>query len=272
MADWPIANDAAQYTASSLAGASSYGVNVTANASANTKGTWAEFHPALPFECQGLYLQIPGTNVAAQYSIDIGIGATSAEQVLIADWAVASVRYSGQSLFWPVHIAKGTRVALRSQCSTGGSALQVNGLFMSAGWGHMPGYSSVETYNFSAATTGSTTGNLDPGGTINTKSAYITIGTTVRQIRALNIMLDIRNAAASTYNWRCDVAVGATPDIIIPDLSLLAEITADELSQRTFGPFPVNIPPGTAIKFRAQCSGADATDRLIRNIHMYGFG
>lgn len=271
MADWPVANDATQYERSILSSGSVYGVTVTANASANTKGNWAEMHAALPFECQGFYVQQSSSSAVQQLS-DIGIGPNGSEQVLVANWATATVRASGQSIFFPVYIAKGTRVSMRTQASTGGGGSVFNMLFMSAGWGHMPGYSFCETYNANTATSGSTTGNLDPGGTANTKSSYITIGTTTKQIRALNIMLDIRNAAATTANWRCDVAVGATPDILIPDLSLLVETTMDDLTQRAFGPFPVSIPPGTDIKFRAQCSITDATDRILRNIHMYGMG
>jgi len=273
MADWPIANDAAQYERSSLASASDYGVTVTSNASANTKGAWAELHAALPFEVQGVYLQVTANSTASDYAIDLGIGAGGSEQVIIANWMVSAVRRMGQSIFWPIHIAKGTRVAARMQSgATASPTLQVNGLFMSAGWGHTPGFSFCETYNFNAANTSVTTGNYDPGGTANTKASYITIGTTTRHIRALNMMFDPRNAAATSAIWRCDIAIGATPDIIFPDLTLINETTMDELGQRAFGPFPVNIPPGTAIKFRAQCTITDATDRIMRHIHMYGMG
>lgn len=270
MAEWPL-QKAAQYTASTLSGASAYGVNVTTGA-ANTKGsTWTELHPALPFECHGIYTVIPGMNTADQYAIDFGIGASTAEQTLIPNWCVAAVRFSAQAMFWPIHIGKGVRVSARAQAGNATLTLQVHALFMSAGWGGMPGYTFCEVYNFASSTTGSTN-TFDPGGSANTKPAYITLGTTTRDIRALNVMIDIRNSAASTFNWRWDLAVGATPDIIIPDFPLLSETTSDELGQRSFGPFPVFIPAGTAIKFRAQCSGTDATDRLLRNIHVYGMG
>ena len=64
------------------------GVVPTTGATASTKGAWLEFDASTAFEVYGLWLFITDYSAAAtdaRLAVDIGIGASTAESVLIAD-------------------------------------------------------------------------------------------------------------------------------------------------------------------------------------------
>lgn len=266
MADWPLAQSDGQIYEPAVITSSTYGVTPIAGTAA--KGSWVEVHPALPFDVAGFHIQAISNGDAASYVIDVGIGANTAEVVLLADWYFGAPRggQAGQSSFFPVAIPKGKRVALRVRSSTNGSGIVTMMQFMSAGSVYGPSFSRITTYGIS----GADTADVDPGGSANTKGSWVTVAASVNRIRSMIINFNLINTAATTALWRVDIGIGATPQIVFPDLALAANTTNDELGQQSFGPFPMQIPAGVALKVRAQCNITDATDRVLRICAIYG--
>lgn len=274
MADWPLAPGGNVIFAQDISGATNYGVAAVAATPAHTKGVYSVLRSALPWDVGGLWLQSHDNGDNASYLVDLSVGATSAEQVAISNLymaAPATDRISGHSLYIPMRFAKGTQLSIRSQSSFASSGIILAAQFMGSTFSGFPGYSRMTTYGADTATTGATVSSLDPGGTANTKSAYQTItASTTNAIKALYLNIDIRNTAATSALWRVDIAMGASDTIIIPDLTLHADATSDQLANHWIGPFFVSIPAGVALKVRAQCSITDATDRVIRAVIIYG--
>lgn len=97
--------------------------------------------------------------------------------------------------------------------------------------------------------------------------AYVTIFTTTRKTRWLGICLSQASVATSDYRYWIDIAIGATPRIIIPGLIYPGGTSASGATRPpiTYG-FPIEIPAGLALKARAQSEG-DATDTIT--IYLY---
>lgn len=122
--------------------ATSNGVTADAGATANTKGSWAQITASTTRDMRGLILSgiraVPGTAMAADYAnlVDIGVGASGSEQVLIPNIVFqASITTGGASgsplvlsglgtLFprfippIPCDIPAGSRLAVRQQSTT----------------------------------------------------------------------------------------------------------------------------------------------------------
>ncbi len=270
MADWPLAGGDGQQITSSTITSGTYGVTVTASGSTNTKGSWVQMHAGVPYDVSGVYVQIVSCSAAVGYSLDVGIGAGGSETVRIPDvvWASSRANYGGPYLYFPVSIPKGSRVACRMQ-STGASATAiVSLLFVAAGFANGPSFSRVTAYGVQTSGTSIPT-TIDPGGSANTKGSWVQLVAACNRIRALNMHVSLSNAATASTLWTIDVGIGATPQIVLPDLALRCELTYDEVTQQAHGPFPISIPAGVALKVRCKSSITDATDRLIR-VALYG--
>lgn len=102
----------------------SWFVTVTANASANTKGTYTQIVASTPTDICGLLVNIGLGATGRGYLMDIAIGAGGSEQVVIPNMPLQQFRSTGNPdmvFFIPIKIPKGSRIAVRTQSSTGGS-------------------------------------------------------------------------------------------------------------------------------------------------------
>jgi hypothetical protein len=134
-----------------------------------------------------------------------------------------------------------------------------------------PPLTRVTDYGTNTADSGAV--SVDPGATINTKGSWTQIvASTTNPIRML--MVGIGNGANATrtaYDWLLDIGIGGSGSevVILADQHLEAHTSDDLMSPTFIGPFPCNIPAGTRIAARSQCSGNDAADRLC-DVQIYG--
>lgn len=123
----------------------SRGVSVDPGATANTKGAWAELTSSSPARVAALMLAVGGAADTArtadqQAFVDIGVGASSSERVLLPDLGFAADQTQSQ---WhphvygphPVDVPAGTRFAARAQCNVNTAGDRVLDL---AAWGFVP--------------------------------------------------------------------------------------------------------------------------------------
>jgi hypothetical protein len=218
-----------------------------------------------------LMIQIGGPSAAYDMLLDIGVGGSGSEVVVIADLLICTKASESSRVYCvPIAVPAGTRIAARCQASTLGVTIRVvitcieRGLIMS------PGLQHCDTYGANTADSGGA--GVDPGGTAHTKGGWTQIvASTTHQISQMIISIgDRNNNASTTCTWLVDIGIGAsTSEVVLFTLFFSAGTTNDEILPCVFGPFPVDIPSGTRIAANAQCSIIDATDRLI-DIVIYG--
>lgn len=257
------------YFSSGSSPTDSLGTNVTANASANTKGNWTAVGTtdwSRPFA--GLYVWHKQTTAARLFLVDIGysLDAGSTWVTLIADLMINGEADSFTPIYLPIRIPKGARLGARVQSSTGSAGIRLtfypqpmapgwpNGMIVSRTWGQ--------------DTSDSGGVQIDPGATVNTKGAYVAFAgfSVVDRVHAIAIALGGQNNALPTAaSWLVDVAydVGGTKNIVMNNLIFAQSGTQGRGGPSFSGFFPCNIPKAATLAVRAQCSINDATDRLI---------
>lgn len=102
---------------------SSAGVNVTASATPHTKGSWSQLVANSGARSLGIMVWLDNSavsNTNTSILLDIGIGASGSETVLIPDLAAGyalnpSVSNASHFYYFPLFIPAGSRIAARSQ-------------------------------------------------------------------------------------------------------------------------------------------------------------
>lgn len=270
MGDWPLYDGQITEVTSTTA-ASSKALLVNSHASANTKGSWTELIASTARPATSILVEISqgGTTVPADLLVDVAIGASSSEQIIIPDLTISN----GSSLFYtrmsplliPFNIPAGTRIAARCQSSWTSDSVRIQVTLQSGGWNSPAPLAVMTAYGVNTADSGAT--SIDPGGSANTKGSWVQItSSTTRDTRALILGTGNQgNQSRSNQNWLVDIATGGSGSerVIIADQALTAGTNDDLVGPSHLGPFAIYIPSGTRIAARAQCSLTDATDRLF---------
>lgn len=252
--------------------AASRGTALTLPGANNTKGAYLQLVAATTFEASGLIVVLGNNQLYTDNLVDIAVGAGGSEQI-IASNLLCSTREKAQAVYYlPIRIPVGSRIAARYQAAdvSGGRVMYATATLLAAPF--LPGapLSQITTYGAATGDSGGTA--VDPGGSANTKGSYAQIdASTSRAIRSLIVAFGCANNSALTAaEGLVDVAVGAaaSEQIILPDLWIRYS-DQENLAPCVYGPFQVNIPAGTRISVRAQCSITDATDRIF-DVVLYG--
>jgi hypothetical protein len=274
MADWARQQGGQWFTSSNFAAASDYWTaTLQGGTPAVTEGSWTEVIASTPHDAIGLIFQQIGANNAFYASVDIGIGGSGSEQVLVADILSSGARTGSvvEMLYLPIAVPAGSRLSARiavnqalefSNCSlilVSGAGAGVVGL------GH----------SCTLGGTGAAGTLVDPGGTANTKGSWVELsaGTPFRIQQAILQWNARGNSAMSLASIRIDIGIGASGSevVLIPNLVSRADATSDEFMVRAIGPLPLDIPAGTRVSARTQSTITDATDRRVF-LSMLGFG
>lgn len=237
---------------------------VSAGASANTKGSYQELIGSTPFDVSGFMMHPRRGSMNGDSLLDIAIGGAGSEQVILANMLLYyhSIRF-GHSIYVPLTIPKGTRIAFRLQSTHasatigmvltlfGGGAIRGSGLQRASTWG---------------ANTGDSGGvQVDPGGTAHTKGSYSEItGSTGHHVDWLLVFRGNQANNADTVGaYLFDIAIGAggSEQVIVPDIPFVTGSGTEQPAPALWS-FPCSIPAGSRIAIRAQSSVTDATDRL----------
>lgn len=245
-----------------------YAVAPTASATAHVKGSWLALADSLSDPLFGFVLSLGGTSAAARrFLVDIGIGAVDAETVLVSNIYFdvgGDGRQPHSSMFIPLSIPAGTRVAVRCQSETGSAQIEAYLLAIQQGYIGVPLFGRATTYG---AETADTSGiQIDPGGTADTKGAYSEIvASTTNPIKACVLCVGNKsNTVDASFNFKCDVSVGpATEVVALSDYRIVGDAVSDAKKPVFSPPILCDVPAGTRLTGRAQCSGTNATDRLF---------
>jgi hypothetical protein len=247
--------------------ASSLGTTITADGSADTKGSYGELSAATSRDNDGFVLFMGTANDGADYLTDIATGAAASETVVLANVAfshAADIRRIAV-VSCPLAIATGTRVAAATQSSVGGAVIRlVLGLWQ-LGSVLLGGCTNIDTYGAETSDTGGVA--VDPGASTNTKGDYAEItsstGAATEQVAVQTGNRE--NTVRSTASWLMDLATGAamSETVVWANFPLGSSTIADVVSPVVTPFVPLVIATSTRIAARAQCSINDATDRLF---------
>jgi hypothetical protein len=230
----------------------------------NTKGAWATVLDPCPYDA---VLYVSARIYIGDCLYDIGIGAAGSEQVVMSNVLTTSGYSSGNykttNCIFPVTVPKGSRIAVRRQCSVNPGYFRIAIHPVPAATGIIAPLSSCTTIGDNTADSGGTA--VDPGASALTKGSYVQLTAGLdRPVRAIILAAgDRRNATMSIAEWTVDIAIGAGNDIVVPDIALFSHSNSDTIFPEISMPFPVNIPAGEAISVRALCTITDATDRVF---------
>lgn len=242
---------------------SPWNVQVAANASNNTKGSYSQFVASAPVDAIGIILCCSSSN-AAYLLADIAIGAGGSEQIVIPNLGISS---AGQSqitptpMFIPLYIAQGTRVAIRVQASTGSNTSRIKMIFVAGSFSGAIGKPPYRYEDWGADTsnsfgTGVTAGN-------GTKSAYTQLiastGLTARWV-----ILETESVTGDSNQVTIDLATGAaaSEQVILPDVAFTDGCLG------TCVIVPLQIPQGSRVAVRVANAGGTPSVK----IHAHGGG
>ena len=272
---------------SSSAISSTRGTTITANGSANTKGSWTTIISSTTLAGNGLLIQLEGqqptTSVATCLLVDIGIGSAGNEVVICPNLAVNITCYTNlmavgvAHYYFPIGLPAGTRVSARYQGARTDNTLNARVDVLGSGTGYVAGTGTLEAWG--PDTSASKLVELDPGGTANTKGSYSQlIASTARKSREITLCFvnpdnDSSGTAQTRKMWSVDFAIGAasSEQIIVPDVQIGRGWSLNH------GPhtlrLPITVPAGVRVSARCACTvNTSSPTTAIRKIGVAAYG
>lgn len=249
---------------------------VAAGSPANTKGSYTQIVASCPFDAAGFFLSFGGSNNTNVFDslVDVAVGGAGSEQVILSNYLVSVSGFvaAKMSVFVPLKIAAGQRIAVRHQATTAGATLGI-GIQIAAGdfFSDLT-LGRATTYGADTSDSGGT--QVDPGGIANTKGAWAQIvASTTNPSRYIIICVGSRANgvydASSTSLMDIGVGAAASEQVLVDDLFAFVTGATDVYDTGAHAR-SVSVAAGQRLAARAQGSVTDATDRL-RDIVVIGF-
>lgn len=245
------------------------GIAATASASTNTKGSWAQVVSATDRDWYGFWIvfsaAVAPSGLNAAQLVDVGIGSAGSETVLVPNILAggrssltgAAVTLSDSAIYLPIGIAKGTRVAVRTQAATASRVCRVIVWGESGSSVPRPIYSGCDTYGIDLSTSKGV--ELTSNASSNTFGSWTNVGgTTSRNYQALVVSSQV--PASSTVNGRSYLVEGGYGSAAYMRFlagTSTAETWAVAIPAQYVGQ---NIPSGTQLQARISCKTAENTD------------
>lgn len=275
MGDWAL-QEGQRFSLAGITQATAQATAVT-NGAANVKGAWAPLIASLPHDVDAIFASFNLKSSTSDYAVDLGVGAASAEQVLVPNlYHGGGINQITKGYFLPIRARAGERLAVRSQ-GANAATLRAGLQVIQAGMLGMPSFGRCVDLGIS--TSGATTGTrlfgaeTTPGtpGSANAYRAWVQASAAAPfDIQWLVIAPGDRSLTTRTagQGWAFDVGIGAagSEQVEIPDLGFYS--TSSSLMPPLYS-LPVTIRAGERIAVRGQ---ATATTNADVDIWMWGFG
>lgn len=250
--------------------------SVVTSSSANTKGSWAQVTASCPINTSTLFIRGNGfnsTGVASPALMDIAIGASGQEQIVLAN---LDVGFSATNAYWviPVNIPAGQRIAYRIQSPRTSVTFQTVTDYIGE-IDTIGGAAGVVKWSTYGADTTNSRGTAITPGNSGTMGSWVQIGTADNDHCYWIARADMgANAATTAINYRCQLAWG--PNTTAASLCVtngthlelpntFALTTAEILNQYQYDydPTYMPVPADTPIWVRATGSGTAQTIYVI---------
>ena len=246
-------------------------VGTVSTTTVNTKGAYTQITASTANDVTGVIVHLSTQPSSSNLiALDIAIGASGSETIIIPNvYTGTQNAFCDRTEIFPVTIPAGTRIAARGQSAvandTPGVALT---LIDDASLARSGGI--IDSYGFLTASTTGTV--IDAGAVANTKGSWVQItSATTSDLAGFCFHLDHDNQTIAASNQGLlDVGIGASGSEVV----IISNYAYRHI--QTFGAFPtyspwysIEIPAGTRIAVRAQCSSTTTTDRVLGFI-LYG--
>lgn len=248
------------------------GTTVTADASADTKGSWTSLGTT-NFEYAALQINSMRHSVSAQYLIDVAFGSSGNEVPVAGNLSVSNTLKTGdygQSFLLPIRIPLGKTVRARIACSTGGASAVLSLSGMSR---NVPGFNGFSQCVPIFVSTNSHGTQISGSGSANSKGSWTTLSASLPyNFDAMMIIIDPVDANRGSGNGLLDIGVGAEGSeyVLIPNLSFTWGSSQDTVEPDRLSPFPVKLKSGTRLSARFQADTTTAGDDSL-GLAVYGF-
>jgi hypothetical protein len=233
------------------------GLTSMTSGAANTKGSWAQIVASTNFDVWGITIVVTlGSQSSAvrNWLMDLGVGAAASEQVIASNFSLVGPGSMSNTppsiLFFPLFIPKGTRVAIRGQCSNATTAVNVLAFFQggpsSPPW---PVFSGCEAIGVDTATSKSTA--ITVGSGAGTESAWTSVGSaTSRGYKAIQqvVQQDVNTGMLSTIlhsEWGYSSTTLGESVVNVNNVEHVSIIFPS-------GPDYIPVPSGTQLQVRAE--------------------
>jgi len=246
---------------------------------ANTKDTsWTQLIASTAFDAQLVVVTIGSSSAAATDTstlIDIGIGASTAESVLIPDILAGGVNSANNVAgtrhhIFPLYLPAGSRVSARAQSvrTTGYTSVSVEL------WGgpRNPDRwwcgTTVTAYGINTADSGGTA--VTAGNSGAETATPVAIGTTSADHEALIFAAACTGTITASLDYRYDVGIDvASTSWLVRDSFFFRTATSESLgpSGTIWWPIFAHIPSGSVLVSGGECGGT--ADALI-DVALYG--
>ena len=225
--------------------------------SAPTWGSWVEVVTSTPTAMVGAVIYT-ACQPDYRWEVRFGVGASGSEVPVYEGIPIVNNTATG-GMVLPVAFPKGVRVAVSFR-TTGGFYGRVGVRLLASASNLAPTPYATITPGGVSSCQGVT---IDPGGTSNTWSSWTDIvASTTGPTKALQFFVAPKLAYIYTNRriW-CEFGVGSTP-VKIGELH--AQMNAVQWCLPGWSEvYPVDIPPGTAIKMRVQVSANGSDERIV---------
>jgi hypothetical protein len=272
--DFCMLGDGQDYEAEGVSTSTSQLTLITSGVTGGTIGSWTQLVASTGFQAAGFFVNLFSgpTLINGTYAsgvLDIGIGASGSEQVLVRGLAIPAYEYGYQFYHYhfPIAIPAGTRLSARHQSSIGNIGVFAG--VMIYGQGHTPSapFGGCSTYGAATPTDGHSAGTtITSSGTANTMGSWTALtGSTSNNAGAALLAFQFHNALPkSTATALVDLGVGGagSEQIVVPKIPLW--LKDPMVMPAVYGPFPLQVPAGTRIAARMQDSlGGQTVDTMV---------
>jgi hypothetical protein len=231
-------------------GFSTGSVNVTASASAHTKGNWSQLIASTSAETTFISFAINTVNVSATNTatlLDIGVGASGSETVIVPDIAVGGASTAIFNI--PVKVPSGTRIAARCQSARSSQTVPIGArafeCFNAGSAALVP--TAVDVLGINTATSSGTALSGASGTWVEI------IASTAKDYIAFGIAPSTNDTdTAAAADTRFDIGVGSAGNEVEFGQLFFALGATENFSMRTTSPllFGREVPSGSRLAIR----------------------
>jgi hypothetical protein len=244
-------------------------ITVTAGDPAHTKGSWTQLIASTSYDAYGIWVGVDGifyANTATAYLVDIGVGPSGSEQVIVPNLDVWGADSGGPGMnprtFWfPVYIPAGSRIVARSQSVTANKTCRVMVALDGVPWYGLWGLGPVNDYGTNLSASRGT--SVTPG--TNAFGSWVQVGTTARDHTFWTVSMDyLSTGTPSSVTTIVEVGVGQSG--ALRSLGVMRFRNSGALIGG--GPFPLflaslRVPSGTPVWVRAASGSTTAIGVIV---------
>lgn len=214
----------------------------------------------------GFNLMILSRAAGATIDISVARGSSANEFTLIDQMRIndnGSSYSNSQVINLPLKVPAGERLSIKMSAASAGTQAYI--------MGYPPGFSGVAAsgaYLERLAAAGGVV--VDPGAVANTKGAWVSVGTTASEYRGLYVNMSA--VSGISMDMLVDVGIDiAGSKMVLPGCN---DIPAVKGSGSTLRPnvwplVPCNLPAGSAVYARSQCTSTTSTSRNV-SVNVFG--